>query len=870
MNRSQPGLRASLLTSLFLCLSISASAWDETPAISDAVVSELNEKLQSSDSSSSTARKKLALKRVIRECESLTSEHSEAPSRFLVLDVLYRSQQKLVSLDNSATNRQAFLKTCELLAAAPDEYAAIRIDADLLLSQTRIARAGQDLKARADALRVLLKRYRNTDVEKKAVRVTMLMALEFGDAALTGDVRRIIAERFAGDQELINFQRDQLAGQVFGAPFIGRFERTDGSLMCFPMDSLGTTTACYFWSKESGGLEDLTELATAWNAVEPENARRMRFVSFNLDDLPDAGESILRELKLDWPALKLPEGRNNPTYKTYVRNDPKVLTVSPTGYAALTISGGRRTRGYERNLQSMLARSWTHQEYNRQLQSVLSGEFLVVDPRSEFNSQQPPEWQAVHAVVGDIKPLTPGSNHVPPEKLQEIQACFVSTPQCYSLSHEQLIANYNKAEQLCQQVMAQHSSAENLWLVRNRRIVSLTALWKAQGRQEHFESAVNEAQAAIEAGYPPGMDLVAQFCLARAALRDGSDEPANVINRLAESQSGTAVTGNAIAALLALEAGDRQIHDELRGLSLDHGSDVPCLWQANAFLLDRYQRYWLYHPPFVAGWTYGRRQEHFMSVGTPEETKRNLKLTLHTPDGEQVNLPHDSDGKWTVLYLFAKAKDIPWVRRRIGYLDVRPVDDISVYAAVYDDTPDAVRAVLAEAQKPDRFDSLLVPEGPKNPLLTRLGIVPKEGHPNLLILRPDGTVALALSGLSMSVQKEDVVRNVMEWHDELAVDRAIANGDINEAERLALTFAPFADPDADPTKLPRISVPHRRSRAKVLMAQKRWQAAYDDADQVYLDVNSKAGWLSLRTDELTRTEELKARIQQILDMDSGE
>ena len=867
MNRPQLGPRASLLTSVFLCLSIAASAWDETPAISEAVVSELNEKLKSSDSISSTARKKLALKRVVRECESLISRHSEARGRFPVLDVLYRSQQKLVSLDNSAINRRAFLKTCELLAAAPDEYAAIRIDADLLLSQTRIARAGQDLKARADALRVLLKRYRDTDVEKKAVRVTMLMALEFGDAALIGDVRKVIAERFAGDQELINFQRDKLAGQVFGAPFIGRFERTDGKLMCFPMDSLGITTACYFWSKESGGLEDLTELAAAWNAVKSEDARRMRFVSFNLDDLPDAGESILRELKLDWPALKLPGGRNNPTYKTYVRSDPKVLTVSPTGYAALTISGGRRTRGYERNLQSMLARTWTHQEYNRQLQSVLAGEFLVMDPLSEFNSQEPPEWQAVHAVTGDIKPLTPASNNVPQEKLQKIQACFVPTPQCYSLTHEELIANYSKAEQLCQQVMAQHSSAENLWLVRNRRIVSLMALWKVQGRQGHFESAFKESQAAIEAGYPPGMDIVAQFCLARAALRDGSDQHANVIRGFAESQSATAVTGNAVAALLALEAGDRQIHEKHRGLSLN--SDVASLWRANAFLLDRYQRYWLYHPPFVAGWTYGRRQGHFMSVGTPEETKRNLNLTLHTPEGEQVNLPKDSDGKWTVLYLFAKAKDIPWVRRRIGYLDLRPVDDIRVYAGVYDETPDAVRAVLAEAQKPDRFDSLLVPEGPKNPLLTRLGIVPKEGHPNLLILRPDGTVALALSGLSMSAQKEDVVRNVMEWHDELAVDRAISSGSINEAERLALTFAPLADPDTDPRKLPKISVPHRRSRAKVLMAQKRWQAAYDDADQVYLDVNSKAGWLSLRTDELTRTEALKAKIREALELESG-
>ena len=47
----------------------------------------------------------------------------------------------------------------------------------------------------------------------------MLMALEFGDARLVSHLREVIAERFAGDPDMINFQRDKLGGQVFGAPF---------------------------------------------------------------------------------------------------------------------------------------------------------------------------------------------------------------------------------------------------------------------------------------------------------------------------------------------------------------------------------------------------------------------------------------------------------------------------------------------------------------------------------------------------------------------------------------------------------------------------------------------------------------------------
>ena len=62
------------------------------------------------------------------------------------------------------------------------------------------------------------------------------------------------------------------------------------------------------------GLEAWKNLKTDSDAAD-----RYQFVSFNLDELPDAGESMLRELGLNWPAIRLPDGRENPIYKTYVR-----------------------------------------------------------------------------------------------------------------------------------------------------------------------------------------------------------------------------------------------------------------------------------------------------------------------------------------------------------------------------------------------------------------------------------------------------------------------------------------------------------------------------------------------------------------------
>ena len=43
------------------------------------------------------------------------------------------------------------------------------------------------------------------------------------------------------------------------------------------------------------------------------------------------------------------------------------------------------------------------------------------------------------------------------------------------------------------------------------------------------------------------------------------------------------------------------------------------------------------------------------------------------------------------------------------------------------------------------------------------------------------------------------------------------------------------------------------------------KGAYADADQVYLTVNQKAGWLSLRTDDLEETEALRETIRKMRD-----
>jgi tetratricopeptide (TPR) repeat protein len=857
-----------------------AAAQGDAKPIDPAEVSAMQSKLAESEDVASSARKKLALRRVIRAGDALLDKHADAPNRFEVLGVLFQARRQLVSLDGSSTNRTALLDTARQLAAAPDEFAAIRLDADLLVSQAELARQGADLEARADALRPLVERYRDTEVEAKVVRVAMLMALEFGDTAVVNQLRQVIAERFPGDLEMINFQRDKLAGQVFGAPFNGQFKSSDGRLYRLPMDGMGKVTGLYFWSKEGDGLEQLKLLAEGWKTVKanPEYnaAARYRFVSFNLDGLPDAGESLLREAGLDWPALHLPDGTESALYKTYVRDTPKLLTMTPTGYTAMVMSGSTRVRpdrGWERSFQSRLARSWAKPRYASQMQSLLAGDFLVIEPLDGFDPANPPELKASRtAESGAAEALARTASSVPEDALRAIQACFVAPPMRYRLTLEEARANYEKADALCRQAIAKHPNADDLWIVRNRRIVALMGLWQCDGDRAHYDAAAKEAEAALEQGYPAGTGLVARFCLAREALRAEDDDLAGVIRAFVESTGDepTAKPAYAAASLLALEVGDRKLHEHYRRLSLDRYANDPMLWTATAFLLDRYHRYWKYHPPFTAGWTYGRRQGHFLAIGTPEDAERTFRASFKTVEGDAVTLPDESEGKWVVISFVDSAKGHGYLSRYAGPVaEDRPLDDVALYAAVLNEDADAAKDALAEKKKPDGYPTLLVPGGLDNPIARQLGIFGEDTRPNILIVRPDGHIAAALSGLTMSAQHGNVVQNVIEWHDEQAVDDALAKGDLEEAKRLAFTYAPVEQappPDAPRNWKPKkITVPHLRARAKVYMAMGQWQAALDDMQAAYLEVNSRAGWLSMRTEDLDETEALRDLIRKKLE-----
>lgn len=860
----------------------------EASQTSESAFAELEKSLQTAKEGSSEARQRLALRRVIRDADKQIEEIGENPARWPILELTFRARQQLLALDDNKEYRQALIDIGRELAKAPDTFADLRLEADLLISQTEQAKNGASAEERAEALRPFVARYVDTPSGAKVLRVALSMALELGDTALVNDLREMVEERFSSDLEMINFQRDKLGGQVFGAPFAGSYKRSDGRNAFYPMDLLGRIAILVFWSKEDEGLDYIKGLAAASKLAQDEINGRIQFISFNLDDLPDAGESIIREAGVEWPVLHLPGGRENPVYKAYARDDPKMMRVTPTGQTALVMEGVGRERllpdgtpDFDSLFGSALNRGWSRQEYAMQVAALMSGDFLVFDPEGQFDPTRPPELKAT-APVSAVKPLKRTAGSVPEEALLAIQDAIVAPPERYRLSYPEAEVAYAELAGLCRKAIDSHPNAPDLWIVRNRLIVAHLGLWKTTGDLSEFEAAVAEARKALAAGYPEGCDLIAQFCLARAALREAGDKSGELVDQFVTDHGGGSASGPALATatLLALDIADRMRVEQSRQAILSEHTEHPMMWTFSAALLDRFHGYWMFQMPFTAGWSFGRRQGYFLNRGTIEEAERYLQAELQTDDGQTLRIPEDLDSEWTYIVFSQPA---PWQKKRddglpssphrtmsslTNFAAARPENDVHVILATFGGGIgggiEASRAELADNRIKVECPVLSVPGGADSPIVHRLGILSEDEELNSVLIRKDGRIAGVISALNERGNRDgEPLRNVILNEDEKAIEKLLERGEVEAAKAKIMALAPPYDPAAEVNtkqKSKNRDTAHLRARAKVYMALGEWDKALADAEEVYSRTFGQSGGMSMRSEELDEAEALRDTI----------
>lgn len=740
---------AVLLVSAHLCLAHKPTS--TASPIPENKIASLEKELAEVSEATSSIRMRRACKNVVRSGEALLEASPDATNRYRVLAIVFQTQKRLLGLENTERNREALFDTCRKLAQAPDEYAELRVEADMLLSERALSQKNADVKERARALADLIKRYRDTTGEAKCLMIASKIAPKLEAFDLEENIIRALTERFQGDYDVIEFRRKNFNATLLDVLFRGTFTRADGATLSFPMDRMGHTSLMYFWSKETPEIEHRLAEVKAQQTRFP---GQFEVFSFNLDELPDAGEKTLRNLGLDWTALHLPDGRKNPIYQAYAQHDPNAVLVNAQGHALLVkglihkgtipLIPSQGSSGPGQHMAGspapMLEQCIDSDRYLSQLQSLFIGDFLVGSPKR-----------------------SPAADSVPAATLDAIQACFTVPPMRYRLTREEALANYEKAERLCREAAAQHPKAPDLWLVHNRRIIALLGMWNFTTEPKYLENAVAIAKASLASNPPAQARIVPQLCLAKDALRRGQSKPESVLASFIEATGGTDAPGTALAAaaLLALDANARDPFAMYRKKLLAAHSNDPTLWPVTTFFRDRHHRYRMFRATH-GRFGFIRAERHAVgrnvaALDEPADTTRVMEAEFRTLDGGKLSLPQDTAGKLTFVAFMElpaneeSVKSQDYIVQRMTFLADRDVaKGIKVIAAFLSDDTDRIRALVKENKWTCQV--AIVPDGIKNPLVLRYGILSADRMPNVFLLRGDGSISWSISGLTYPVQ----------------------------------------------------------------------------------------------------------------------
>lgn len=802
----------------------------KSKVISGEEIVALQKELIEASEASSSIRKRRAYKNVVRDGEDLLEKSPEEAGRFRVLEIIFQSQKRLLALENSDRNREALFATSRKLVEAPDELADLRLEADMLLVELDLSAKNADVKERTRALEKLIARYRHTPGEKKSLMMASLVAPKLEAFDLEKQIFRAMDGRFAGDYDLIEWRRKNNGYSHERVLFTGSFKRADGSSLTFPIDGIGHTCVLVFWSK--GTPEIATRLAKIKD-LQTRFSGHIDVFSFNVDELADGGEKTLRSLGLDWTAMLLPGGKKSQTYRVVARQDPMVVRVNAHGHAFLPstlIDELLKEVSMEQNLDDP--------RYLAQLQSLLVGEFLL--PR-------------------DIPGPTAGS--VPENVRKAIQDCFVDAPLRYRLTRSQALANYRKAEKLSRDAIAQHPKAADLWYVRNCRIIALLGMWKLAFEPRHLADAVAESRIALAATTSDGANVVPRFCLATEALRRGETAPHLVLSELINDDAPSAAY--AAAAVLAMNFNAVDLHAKFRKKLLEFPNDDPALWPVVSFLKDQNHRFRMFKSNYYMPASLARRlvradlRSNATDLDAPADTSGPVRGEFKTLAGEKLRLPQATDGKLTLLMFVEppaagefptlingavsedsrgrKVETLGVMQHAFQFAGQHVHNEIKVIAAFPSDDTDRIKALMQKHAWPCQVVTL--PGGLSNPLVRRLGILSADRVPNIVLLRPDGTIVWKLSGLvHPQVRSEGlgetlgvISRALKTQIDRYEIERAIVvleQGNHDEAVRLfSGPFPPPERPNPDGWTAPRL---HGRALARIQL--KRWEPALADLD----------------------------------------
>ena len=790
-------------------------------------ISDLQEELaEATTKRGSTTSKRRDYKNIARDADSLVRRYDEASNRFEVYAIKLKSLKQLFTIDDSRRNRDALFEACEELAQAPDEYSDIRLEADLLLSEAELSAKNADLQERTQALAAMVQKYKDTPGEAKCLMIATRIAPKLEAFELEQKALNALQQRFPAAPGVIGFRRAQSNAALLDVGFSGNFKRKGGTLLSFPMDRIGHNSLFYFWSKETPGLEQLFQDVKAQQGKFP---GQFKVFSFNLDELPDAGESILRENGLDWTALHLSGGKESSTFEAYAQQVPAALWVNAQGRALVTNGLMFKdklplippaTEDDSKRPQSianapLLEDCQDTKRYLAQLQSLFIGDFLV------------------HAI-------DPNPGNFGKQTLDAIKSCFVPSPIRYRHKPEHVLKNYKKADKLCREAAANHPNAPDLWRINNYRIIALLGMWNLETNPAHLQTAMEIANSTLEAKIPPEAQVIPFFCLAKDKIRRGDATPESIPAFVLQGVDPKEASGLALAAAtqVALDANAQESFAKYRKILLEKHWQDSALWPMTNFLRDRHHRYRFFRATH-SRYGFNRAERHTVgrnvaALDEPADTSRIFEALLTTLEGEEFQLPQASEGKLSLIAFMDVTLDEKAGKNQDSFMKKftsiqEQNDDVNVMAAFL--SQDAEQVAKYVESREWTCPVYMVPGGLNNRLLVRYGILSADVMPNVFLLRPDGSISWSISGITYPVQGSGMAARVMNAIDaNLAVCQmeiakaALDQGKYEDALNLFLKGA------REKVRGDYWGTFRYHGRTKAHIALKNWEAALEDID----------------------------------------
>jgi hypothetical protein len=696
------------------------------------------------DGGRSRVASRRAFKNVARQGVALVEAHPDAENRFSVLTIIFQARKNLLALTDAERDRVALFETCKALSKAPDAYADIRLEAELLLSDKQLSDREATQAERSAALAAILERYAGTSAEAKSLLMAALIVQKLDDKELESQILYTLDENYADDHEVIEFRRKYLKIGRLDLVFSGRHKRLDGNELVFPFDTMGHMSLMVFWSKDRPGITNYLQKV---KADVDKAGGTIRVFSFNVDQLADGGQSILKEQDLDWIVMQLPRGRDNQTYKTYAQADAVAVFVNAYG---ITVIKPEIVHGREPAVDgSRLSES----RYMAQLQSLFIGDFLAG------------AIPLLSSVIADSPAPSKGDNAL--KTMAVIENGIVPPPFRYRMTAAEARERYQDVVTACDSLLDTESELPVRSALIAHRILALLGLWRLTFDPNYLFEADDDAMALLHQDLDSTMRVIPLFCRATVQMRSGSESAEAVVASFEEACGGENASAFALAAatMLSIEAGARDLYEQYRARILAQSVD-PSLYAFSSFLRDRHHQFRVLR----ANYTLRERRARGYIVGHGYDwpTRTLPDVTFKSLDGKTLELPRDTAGKITYLMVVeppAGGGTNNWEKVRDSSGRIRQQSKIHMLVDVANalvkkhvhqnlqcivafltDDADHVK-FLMETNGWDACEAVLVPGGLHHPMVNQLGILSADNVPNIMVLRRDGTMAWYGSGL---------------------------------------------------------------------------------------------------------------------------